>query len=70
MHDPSKLPVNWYAIKRDGMTRIMIEIGSDPPFEVMSWRSDLPMRPEIPMPRAHGEAVMDVIIDPTPKDRK
>lgn len=37
MHDPSKLPVEIWAEKRDGRTRIMIKVDGDEEIEAYSW---------------------------------
>lgn len=37
MHDPAKLPVEMWAEKSGGRTRIIMRVGDDDPVEVFSW---------------------------------
>ena len=37
MHDPSKLPVELWAVKKNGRTRIMVQVEGDEPLELLSW---------------------------------
>ena len=37
MYDPEKLPVEMWAVKKNGRTRIMVQVGADEPLELLSW---------------------------------
>ena len=41
MHDQPKLPVEIWALKRDGRTRIMVQVQGDQVMELLSWPDGL-----------------------------